>query len=382
MGPQLAGIRLRIPTLDVTLGVEHGDQVVNLAAAQRVVDEVGARTSPQDHIRAPEILRHLLAREHRAISDVARYQRLAVADHLVAHLRPHAVAADERTASDALARLQDHADAGVVLLEILDAVTGFQRDAVVVLARVDEDGMQIVPVSDGVGLLELLPKARLIERDAGDALAGQGAAHLHGRRPMRIGEYRLFEVELFERAKDVGAELDAGADLAEFGRLLQHPHGETLARERMGRRQASDAAARNQDRQCLTVRHRHSTDVRMPPANILSPFRTSFNCVPYASYRARPGSIQKAILRRPAMTGSCGYGVCDIVGQYSGACGQMVSPADVPASRDFNGLICPAPANALSERKRQFSELSSLRRFAFRVATLHALVAEEEVRAD
>jgi hypothetical protein len=60
----------------------------------------------------------------------------------------------------------------------------------------------------------------------------------------------------------------------------------------------------------------------------------------------------------------------------------MVSPADVPASRDFNGLICPAPANALSERKRQFSELSSLRRFAFQVATLHALVAEEEVRAD
>jgi hypothetical protein len=60
----------------------------------------------------------------------------------------------------------------------------------------------------------------------------------------------------------------------------------------------------------------------------------------------------------------------------------MVSPADVPASRDFNGLICPAPANALSARKRQFSELSSLRRFAFRVATLHALVAEEEVRAD
>src|SRR5262249_58341462 len=92
----------------------------------------------------------------------------------------------------------------------------------------------------------------------------------------------LFEVELFERAKDVGAELDAGADLAEFGRLLQHPHGKTLARERVGRRQAPDAAARNQDRQGLTVRHRHSTNVRKPPANILSPFRNSFNCVPYA----------------------------------------------------------------------------------------------------
>ena len=263
MGPQLARIGLRIPTLDVTLGVEHGDQVVNFGAAQRVVDEMGARASPQDHVRRPEILRHLLAREHGAISDMARYQRLAVADHLVAHLRPHAVAADEGTASDAFARLQGHADAGVVLLEILDAATGFQRDAVVVLARIDEDGMQIVAVSDGVGLLELLPKARLIERDAGDALAGQGAAHLHGGRPVCVGKHRLFEVEFFERAKDVGAELDAGADLVEFGRLLQHPHGETLARERVGRRQAPDAAARNQDRQGLTVRHRSSTNVRI-----------------------------------------------------------------------------------------------------------------------
>ena len=60
----------------------------------------------------------------------------------------------------------------------------------------------------------------------------------------------------------------------------------------------------------------------------------------------------------------------------------MVSPADVRASRDFNGLICPAPAEALSERKRQFSELSSPRRFAFRVAPLHAPLAEEELRAD
>src|SRR5262249_36713564 len=70
------------------------------------------------------------------------------------------------------------------------------------------------------------------------------------------------------------------------------------------------------------------------------------------------------------------------IGKSSGACGEMVSPADVRASRDFNGLICPAPAEALSERKRQFSELSSPRRFAFRVALLHAPLAEEELRAD
>ena len=80
---------------------------------------------------------------------------------------------------------------------------------------------------------------------------------------MCVGKHRLFEVEFFERAKDVGAELDAGTDLAEFGGLLQHPHGETLARERVRRRQAPDAAARNQDRQGLTVRHRPSTNVRI-----------------------------------------------------------------------------------------------------------------------
>src|SRR5262249_40665936 len=133
---------------------------------------------------------------------------------------------------------------------------------------------------------ELLPEARVIERDAGDALAGEGAAHLHGWRPVRVGEHRLFEAEPFERTEDVGAKLDAGADLAEFGRLLQHPHRKALACERMRRRQAPDTATRNQDRQRLTVRHRRSTNVAVPPANILSPFRNRFNSIPCASPRA------------------------------------------------------------------------------------------------
>ncbi len=36
--PQFAGIGLGIPTLDVTLGVEDGHEVVDLGAAQRIVD--------------------------------------------------------------------------------------------------------------------------------------------------------------------------------------------------------------------------------------------------------------------------------------------------------------------------------------------------------
>jgi hypothetical protein len=53
--------------------------------------------------------------------------------------------------------------------------------------------------------------------------------------------------------------------------------------------------------------------------------------------------------------------------------------ATTGAGRD---LACPAHTNRAFEHKRQFPGLSSPRRFAFRVAPLHALVAEEEVRAD
>src|SRR5262245_18229993 len=53
----------------------------------------------------------------------------------------------------------------------------------------------------------------------------------------------------------------------------------------MRRRQAPDAAARNQDRQGLIVRHQRSANVARPLANILSRFRNRFNCVPYASPR-------------------------------------------------------------------------------------------------
>src|SRR5262249_10319879 len=82
------------------------------------------------------------------------------------------------------------------------------------------------------------------------------------------------EAELLERAEDVGTELDAGTDLAEFGRLLEHPHREALARKGVRRGQAADAAARHQDRQSPTVsvrRHRPN-----PPAPPGAPFLFRF----------------------------------------------------------------------------------------------------------
>ena len=45
----------------------------------------------------------------------------------------------------------------------------------------------------------------------------------------------------------VGAELDASADLADLGRLLEHLDLEALAHQRQRGRQATDAATGHQD---------------------------------------------------------------------------------------------------------------------------------------
>ena len=54
----------------------------------------------------------------------------------------------------------------------------------------------------------------------------------------------------------------------------------------------------------------------------------------------------------------------------------VVSPADVPASYDFNSLICPSRTKAAFEHKRQFPQLSS--RAAHTRSSRQATNAERE----
>jgi len=55
--------------------------------------------------------------------------------------------------------------------------------------------------------------------------------------------------------------------------------------------------------------------------------------------------------------GSCRLGPSKV--SSSGACSEMVSPADVPAILHFSGLACPAYAKAGSDSKSEFPELSN-----------------------
>ena len=56
-------------------------------------------------------------------------------------------------------------------------------------------------------------------------------------------EHLLGEPQHLEHAEHVGAELDAGADLLELRRLLQHLDRDALARQRQRGREPADPAA-------------------------------------------------------------------------------------------------------------------------------------------
>ena len=58
-----------------------------------------------------------------------------------------------------------------------------------------------------------------------------------------IQQGRLADAEPVETVEGVGAELDAGADLAQAARFLQHLRGDALLGERQRCRQSADAAA-------------------------------------------------------------------------------------------------------------------------------------------
>src|SRR5262249_18304376 len=174
--------------------------------------------------------------------------RLAVADDLLANARPHAIAADQRAAAHLLARFEADRDRVAVILEVVDAAARLERDEVVALAGLEIDALNVGTVRHRIGLLE----ARLhllAERDGGDELARQRVAHLEIVRDPGVLEHGVIEADALECSEDVGAELDAGAELLEFLGLLEHPHREALERERVGGDQPADAAARDQKRQ-------------------------------------------------------------------------------------------------------------------------------------
>jgi hypothetical protein len=112
--------------------------------------------------------------------------------------------------------------------------------------------VNVVAVGHRIGLLEAAVEF-VVERHIGDQLAGQAIAHLLKRRHPGVGQDRILQADLVERAEDIGTELDAGADLSKLVGLLQHAHRKALQGQCIGRDQSSDAAAHDQERQITPV---------------------------------------------------------------------------------------------------------------------------------
>ena len=78
-------------------------------------------------------------------------------------------------------------------------------------------------------------------------LARVEAAELIGAGPHRDALQRFAQPEVVEHLDRVGALLDAGADLAELGRLLEHAHAKAPLQQAGGGGQAAEAGAGDED---------------------------------------------------------------------------------------------------------------------------------------
>ena len=88
---------------------------------------------------------------------------------------------------------------------------------------------------------------RLAQRQAMQQLAVVEAAELERLRPHRVRLQRRAQAQAIEHLHRIGAHLDAGADLAERGRLLGDAHAVPALQQRGGGGQAAEAGADDRD---------------------------------------------------------------------------------------------------------------------------------------
>ena len=164
---------------------------------------------------------------------MAGHTRLAIANHAVPDLRPHAVAADQRTSFDGFAVIKRQRNVVAMILEGIDTAACFKGDQVAALAGFQERAVNIRAVSDTIRLAKPFQKF-LAERNVGDQLARQGVAHFLRGRAMSISKDGILQADFFEYAKNIWPKLDTGTDFAKFGRLLENPNGKALVCQRIG----------------------------------------------------------------------------------------------------------------------------------------------------
>ena len=128
---------------------------------------------------------------------------------------------------------------------VLDLGPERQGDEIVAGGGLVENALQVGAVDDAIGRAPA--RARQAERDAHQFRAIARPANDGGLRlDHPIGERRA-KAELRQDPRGIGRELQAGADLLQHGRLLEHRHAEAPLGERQRRGEAAYACPRDGD---------------------------------------------------------------------------------------------------------------------------------------
>ena len=205
----------------IRVGLEDRHVVVQLSAAQRVLDQVHVRAQPAQHGGGGgDVLAHGFDGDRAAVGHVlGRHQ--VVIDDGPAQVGPHAVGPDHCFGKvlGAGEGLDQHRTVGLVGgAEHLRV--GLQLDPAALLAGLQQCGVQVRAVRDDVGVavvrLELFT-----EVNGGNGLAGDG---VNVDLPLRDHGVLLDLVQHaqpVQRGEGIGGQLDAGAHLGEFGGAFQ-----------------------------------------------------------------------------------------------------------------------------------------------------------------
>ena len=144
---------------------------------------------------------------------------------------------------------------GLVLLDALHARVGVEAHATAFLRALEQRQVHVGAVDHGVGVAEA-PAKGLARLDAAHQGLVERIVHHHAVGVDGAAAGLLAHAQGIEGVEGVGAELDARANLADLGGLLEHGHVVALAHERQRCRQAADAAAGDDDRE-VRARRRH-----------------------------------------------------------------------------------------------------------------------------
>jgi hypothetical protein len=222
------------------------DEVQQPAAANGVTVDHVSRTDPDLARRIEGLERHLLDRHEAAPGDVAGELDLFGTEQRGAHARPDAIGPDQHVAAAPFAVVEAHRDAGTILLEIREAMTGDDRVRIVREHGFREHALQVGAVDHvvalAVGFFEPLAARHLREHAAALVMPHDLVIRCVG-----VFTERVEDAERMQAERTVRADRQTRADFTELRRLLEDPDPEAGTLQADARRESTDAAADDDD---------------------------------------------------------------------------------------------------------------------------------------